>query len=123
MTEQRRAREAAGRKAEGFAANWLRLRGYKILEQRFKTPDGEIDIIARKGDVLACIEVKQRSDARAASEAVTASSERRIMDAAETYVTRHPELLEQDFELRFDILYVIGRFRVDFIPDAFRAYD
>ena len=49
MTEQRRAREAAGRKAEGFAANWLRLRGYKILEQRFKTPDGEFDAIYSDG--------------------------------------------------------------------------
>lgn len=128
----RQDREAAGRKAESYAANWLRLRGYKILEMRFKTPEGEIDIIARKNDVLACIEVKQRSTARTAQEAVTYASEQRIMAAAEIYVTRNPQLLEEDFELRFDILYVIGEAstglsllgntKINHIKDAFRAY-
>ncbi|WP_409432839.1 YraN family protein [Litorimonas sp. RW-G-Af-16] len=123
----RQDREQAGRRAEAYAAAWLKLRGYKVLEMRYKTPDGEIDIIARKAAVLACIEVKQRSDAAQAVEAVTYSSEQRIMDAAEIYVTRNPHLLNEDFELRFDILYVIGRSglrfdKIDHIKDAFRAY-
>jgi putative endonuclease len=128
----RQRREAAGRDAEGLAAKWLKRRGYKILEMRFKTPDGEIDIIARKGGVLACVEVKQRSRAAHAQEAVSYASEQRIMDAAEIYVTRNPHLLEEDFELRFDILYVIGdvtsasgsipKPQMNHIKDAFRAY-
>ena len=128
MSKQtRQQREATGRRAETYAATWLKLRGYKILEMRYKTPDGEIDIIARKGDVLACIEVKQRSKAAHASEAVSYASEQRIMDAAEVYVTRNPHLLSEDFELRFDILYVIGAImpaipKIKHIKDAFRAY-
>lgn len=123
----KQAREKAGRQAEMIAAGWLRLRGYKILEMRFKTPDGEIDIIARRKNVLACIEVKQRSKAAQAVDAVSYSSERRIMDAAEIFVARHPYLLNEDFELRFDILYVIGKpmpglCKIEHFKDAFRAY-
>lgn len=123
----KQAREKAGRQAELIAAGWLKLRGYKILEMRFKTPDGEIDIIARHKNTLACIEVKQRSQATRALEAVSYASEQRIMSAAEIYVTRHPHLLLEDFELRFDILYVIGRpvpglCKIEHIKDAFRAY-
>lgn len=123
--QTRQHREAAGRKAEDFAAVWLRAKGYKILEKRFKTPDGEIDLVTRKGDVLACIEVKQRSHSKHAHEAVSHASEQRIMAAAEIYVIRNPHLLDEDFELRFDILYVIGKGfipRIDHIKDAFRAY-
>ncbi len=121
----RQKREKAGRRAERYAALWLWVRGYKILEMRYKTREGEIDIIARKGDVLACIEVKQRSKASHAVEAVSYASEQRIMAAAEIYVTRNPYLLEEDFELRFDVLYVIGKSgwgRIDHLKDAFRAY-
>jgi len=92
---------------------------------RYKTPEGEIDIIARKKAFLCCIEVKQRSKETAAQDAVTFASEQRIMAAAEIYVARNPALLDEDFELRFDILYVIGKAgfgRVEHIKDAFRAY-
>jgi len=44
------------------------------------------------------------------------------MNAAEIYVAANPELLQQDFELRFDIIYVIGQWRIRHISDAFRAY-
>ena len=119
---QRQIFEHEGRRAESYAAGWLRFRGYKILERRYKTREGEIDIIARKGAVLACIEVKQRSKESDASEAVGYGSEQRIMNAAEIYVAANPELLQQDFELRFDIIYVIGQWRIRHISDAFRAY-
>lgn len=122
-TSDRQASEARGRAAESYAAAWLRLRGYKILDRRFKTRDGEIDIIARKGTALAFIEVKQRSAAKDAVEAVTYTSERRIMEAAQIYIEARPELFETDFEIRFDILYVIGRTKIRHEVDAFRAYD
>ncbi len=114
--------ESEGRRAENFAASWLRFRGYKILERRYKTREGEIDLIARKGSVLACVEVKQRSQEHDAQEAVGYGAEQRIMNTAETYVNNNPDLLNEDFELRFDILYVIGRWRIRHIPDAFRNY-
>ena len=56
----RMAIERAGRRAEGLAALWLQLKGYAILARRAQTPLGEIDIIARRGAVLAFVEVKQR---------------------------------------------------------------
>jgi len=114
--------ESEGRRAESFAASWLRFRGYRILERRYKTRAGEIDLIARKGGVLACIEVKQRSKERDAQEAVGYNSEQRIMNTAEIYVNANPHLLNEGFELRFDILYVIGRWKIRHIPDAFRNY-
>ncbi|MEP1229227.1 MAG: YraN family protein [Litorimonas sp.] len=120
--ELRRKFESEGRRAESYAASWLRFRGYKILERRYKTREGEIDLIARKGGVLACIEVKQRSQEADAQEAVGYRAEQRIMNTAEIYVNSTPDLLNEDFELRFDILYVIGRWRVRHIPDAFRNY-
>jgi len=119
---QRQSFESEGRRAEFYAASWLRFRGYKILEYRYKIREGEIDLIARKGEILACIEVKQRSKAVDAQEAVGYGAERRIMNSAEIYVNGHPELLQQDFELRFDIIYVIGKWRIKHIPDAFRNY-
>lgn len=120
--KDRQAYEQEGRRAESFAASWLRMRGYQILEQRYKTREGEIDLITRKGNILACVEVKQRSDAASAQEAVGYGAEQRIMNAAEAYVNANPELLMSDFELRFDILYVIGRWKIRHIQDAFRAY-
>lgn len=119
---QRQIYESEGRRAEDFAASWLRFRGYRILERRYKTRLGEIDIIARKDNVLACVEVKQRSKASDAQEAVGYNAEQRIMNCAEFYVNANPHLLLEDFELRFDILYVIGRWKIRHIPDAFRNY-
>jgi len=119
---ERQLYESEGRRAEDYAASWLRFRGYKILERRYKTREGEIDLIARKGKILACIEVKQRSKDTEAQEAVGYGAEQRIMNTAEIYVNANPDLLFEDFELRFDILYVIGKWKIRHIPDAFRNY-
>jgi len=99
---QRQLFESEGRRAESFAASWLRFRGYVILERRYKTREGEIDLIARKGSILACIEVKQRSKDADAQEAVGYGAEQRIMNTAEIYVMANPHLLNEDFELRFE---------------------
>jgi len=108
----RQAREKRGRLAEGLAAQWLRVKGYHILERRFRCREGEIDIIARKGEVLAFVEVKQRSRIEDAVEAVSYTSERRIMEAAQVYIESHPELFETD--LKATVRHEV---------DAFRAYD
>ncbi len=54
--------EARGRRAENVAALYLRLKGYRILARRAKLFCGEIDLIARRSDTLAFIEVKYRRD-------------------------------------------------------------
>ena len=63
-TLSRRRSERAGRRAEWIGALILTLKGYRILARRFRVHSGEIDLIARRGDVIAFIEVKARSEAR-----------------------------------------------------------
>ena len=68
---RRRQAERKGRIAEICAAGLLLLKGYRILARRFKTPQGEVDLILRKRNALVCVEVKARADLGAALEAVT----------------------------------------------------
>lgn len=118
----RRVAERAGRRAEGWAALFLRFKGYRILEMRYKTKYGEVDIIAARGNAVVFVEVKQRQTLSAAIGTVGYASEKRIMDAAEVYLTRAAKAPPQDYSLRFDVIYVIGRWKVHHISDAFRGY-
>ncbi len=87
---RRRIAERRGRLAERLALALLRLKGYRILEQRYKTPVGEIDIIARKKDALVFVEVKARRRMRDAIESIGVRQRQRITRAAEAYLARHP---------------------------------
>ena len=60
MARDRRKSEQAGRSAERIALWYLRLKGWRLLAQRYKSPVGEVDLVMRKGDVTAFIEVKAR---------------------------------------------------------------
>ena len=73
----------AGRRGEVVAALWLIAKGYRILGFRLKTPQGEIDLLAKKGDVLAVVEVKLRASIEAALEAVTWRQRQRLRRAGE----------------------------------------
>jgi putative endonuclease len=86
----RRQAERKGRAAEIFAALALRLKGYRLLARRFKTPLGEVDLIMRKGEVTAFIEVKARADQTAALLAVSFEAQRRIALAADLWTRRDP---------------------------------
>jgi len=74
----RKAAERRGRRAEYFAASALVLKGYSILELRYKTPMGEIDIIARRGKLIAFVEVKARASIEDAVNAITHKARQRI---------------------------------------------
>lgn len=119
----REEREKEGRRAENHVARWLKLRGWSLLAERFKCAEGEIDLIARKGEVIAFVEVKQRTHIDLREDIVTASGERRIMDAAEVWVERHFETLGHDFEIRFDLAVIEGRVhplsKVSYTANAF----
>ena len=78
----RRGRERAGRLAESAAAWLLRLKGYRILARRYATPVGEIDLVARKGELVLFVEVKRRTHAATALEALLPRQQRRIARAA-----------------------------------------
>ena len=101
-TADRRRALARGRRAERLAAWWLRLQGYRILARGFRVPVGEIDLVARRGRVLAIVEVKRRANLATAGEAISPRQQRRLRHAAEAFVQRHPEVA--GLQLRFDAL-------------------
>ncbi len=120
------ARQAAlrrGRWAEILAVWHLRLRGWRIVARGFVTGRGsgagEVDIIARRGAVLAFVEVKARADVDAAAAALRLAQQRRILRAAEAFLARRPDLAR--LSPRFDVVLVApGRLPRHFI-DAWRA--
>lgn len=93
-----------GVRAEEIAGKFLRLKGYKILEQRYKTKVGEIDLIARRGEMLVFVEVKAHKTQEEALYAVTPRTRRRIEDAARMYLAEHEDLA--DMAMRFDVIVV-----------------
>ncbi len=121
-TSERQSYEQAGRRAETLACWILRLKGYRILERRFKTKLGEIDIIALKRKTIIMAEVKQRGSAKNLHETVSFKNSQRIMNAAELFLNKRRKELPRNYELRFDIIHVIGRWKLRHIQDAFRAY-
>lgn len=92
--------------AESTAAMFLRAKGYKILQTRYKTKYGEIDLVACKKQSLAFIEVKARKDKAEAFESVTPRAQKRITQAALHFIAEHPDY--NDHDLRFDVIAVIG---------------
>lgn len=96
----------------------LRLRGYRVLARRYRVPVGEIDLIARRGAVLAAIEVKARRDAATAGEAVSARQRRRVARALAHFLATRPDLAGLD--QRFDVMLVTPRRLPHHIADAWR---
>jgi putative endonuclease len=93
-----------GQVAEWLCLWYLRLRGWRIIARDWRCPSGEIDIVARRGRVLAVIEVKSRSKTGAAAEALLPRQRRRIARAAEAFLLSRPDLAGLD--LRFDLMLV-----------------
>jgi len=81
---------AKGLQAEKWASWYLRIKGYRILAMRYKTPVGEIDIVAKRGGVVVFVEVKQRAGLQAAAEAIHAQNQQRVRRAAELYLQKYP---------------------------------
>ncbi len=96
--------ERAGRRGEAWAALFLRLKLYRIIATRVKTPVGEIDLIAQRFGVTVFVEVKARGFSHQEAEALSAVNRRRIVRAAQLWLTRHPKLAGTD--LRFDVIFL-----------------
>jgi putative endonuclease len=90
--------------AEWLCLWHLRLRGWRILARGWRCPAGEIDILARRGRVLAVIEVKSRAELAAAATALAPRQRRRIARAAEAFLLQRSDLASLD--LRFDLMLV-----------------
>ncbi len=93
--------------AETRAAAFLMAKGYRILARRFRTPHGEIDLVAKRRNLVAFVEVKARATLDDAAYAVTPRQQRRIIDAAQAWLMAHPE--QAEFELRFDAVLIAPR--------------
>ena len=108
-----------GLTAEARAAAFLMAKGYRILAKRFRTAHGEIDIVAKRRNLLAFVEVKARSTLDDAAFAVTPRQQARIVDAAQAWLMAHPEHAE--FELRFDAVLIAPRHLPRHLLAAFDA--
>lgn len=102
------ARRAQGDAAEDRACRHLEGSGMTIVERNFRTPGGEIDIVARKGDVLVFVEVRSREapDFGTPEESVTPAKRRRVVGAARQYLSKVPPSSWR--EARFDVIAIEG---------------
>lgn len=108
-----------GLSAESRAAMLLVAKAYRIMARRWKTPFGEIDIVARRRRTLVFVEVKARDSIDEALEAVTERSKRRIVAAAELWLAHHPD--DANTEIRFDVMVVAPGKIPRHIANAFDA--
>jgi putative endonuclease len=96
-----------GRWAETLAVWRLRCTGYRILARNWRCALGEIDIIARKGTVLAIVEVKSRVELSGALAALSVRQQSRLVRAALAFQARRRDCL--GLQLRFDVIAIGGR--------------
>ena len=121
MSDDRR--QILGELGETLACDELRRRGYAILERRYRTRYGEIDIVARHGDVLVFVEVKARMGEAFGSgaEAVTAYKQRRVAQMAADFLVRRRL---HDRPCRFDVVSIAvgeGAPHIEVFAGAFYA--
>ncbi len=113
-----------GNRGEEEAAAYLEQKGYVILERQYRTPLGEIDLIARDGRTLAFVEVKTRRNERfgSPSSAVGWEKQRRIIRAAMWYMNQRQGDVPP---CRFDVVEVYappeGAWKVRHLENAFEA--
>jgi putative endonuclease len=107
-----------GRRAEGFALFWLRLKGYRLLARGYRTAGGEVDLILRRGRLVVFVEVKRREELAAAAESIGARQRRRIAAAARHFLQRHPGLA--GLGQRFDALLLAPGRWPRHVTDAWR---
>lgn len=108
----------AGLLAEQCALLWLMLKGYRLVAQRYKTKLGEIDLVVRRGKTLAFVEVKARQHLDAAANAIHAKNQARVMQAAQHFLSHHPNYAE--FQVRFDAVLIAWYKRPHHITHAFQ---
>jgi putative endonuclease len=111
--------------AEELAAQYLKVRGLKVLARNLRCKAGELDLVCLDAGVLAIVEVRQRGSAEfgGASSSVTWAKQRKIIRAAQFFLRRQKHW--RNFPMRFDVLAVEGlpqgAHRVDWVKDAFRG--
>jgi len=89
MKSRRFRAEKIGRRSEILAALFLRIKGWRILARRVKTPRGEVDLVARRGRMVAFVEVKWRATGKELDHAIDEYRLRRVAAAAEAIAPRY----------------------------------
>ena len=112
------ARES-GRRGEVWAALLLMAKGYRILGFRLASPQGEIDLLALRGNILAVVEVKRRTSLETALEAVTSDQRERLRRAAAAIAAGRPAL--KAATIRLDLIALAPNRLPRHIPDAWRG--
>lgn len=116
---ERQAAFRTGLSAESRAAALLVAKGFRILARRWRSPVGEIDIVARRRSLLVFVEVKARSDLDQAAESVTMRQRSRIANAAEAWLATYPDPSLTD--IRLDAILVAPGKMPRHIPGAFET--
>lgn len=117
---ERQAAFHLGISAESRAAAYLVAKGFRILARRWKSPAGELDIVARRRNILLFVEVKARASLDEAAEAVTPRQQHRIVAAAEAWLATYPPD-SRITDIRFDAILVAPGKMPRHIPGAFEA--
>lgn len=91
-----------GRWSETISAFYLQLQGYKILERRYKTPLGEIDLLVQKNETIIAVEVKNRRSLEKAALSITPTQQKRIERALLFYIAR----IQRPLDFRFDVILI-----------------
>jgi putative endonuclease len=107
-----------GHVAEAAAMLFLLAKGFRPIARRYKTPLGEVDLIVKRGRLIAFIEVKARVLERDALESVGPASEKRIVEAADLWLAKHPAAA--GYDLRYDMVLLMPWRLPRHVPDAFR---
>ena len=108
-----------GLSAESRAAAYLIAKGHRIVARRWRSPVGEVDIVARRRNTLIFVEVKARESLDEAAEAILPRQQRRIIAAAEAWLARHPD--DVNSNIRFDVVLVAPKSLPRHIEAAFDA--
>lgn len=117
MREKRVRAYRSGLLAETVTALLLRLKGHRIVAWRYKTPVGEIDLVALKGKRLAFIEVKRRQTVEDAAWTLPAKQRRRIVRAAQYWLAAHPDFAGHN--MAFDVVLAAPWAWPRYIANAF----
>jgi len=117
-------RKALGSKGEDLAVQYLKKKGFKVIERNYHCPAGEIDLIVREKNTLVFVEIKTRSssDYGLPQDAVDRFKQKKMIEVARTYLAEHH--LTEDIPARFDVVAIhltpTGP-DIELIKDAFQG--
>lgn len=103
--------------AEYAAMLWLTLKGYRLVAMRYKTPVGEIDLLMRRGKMLAVVEVKARKNYDDAARAIHMHNQSRVIRASQYFLVQHPHY--RDYQVRFDAVLIAWYSWPRHVPHAY----